>query len=51
MTDEERLTLRIKCWMRTHFYNVSYHGYREWFEKVLEIDPTYFDGKEVIILD
>jgi hypothetical protein len=51
MTDEERLILRIKCWMRTHFYDVSYHGYQAWFEKVLEIEPTYFDGKEVIILD
>ena len=51
MTDEELLTLRIKCWMRTNFYNVSYKGHREWFEKVLEIDPTYFDGKEVIFID
>ncbi len=51
MTDEERLTLRIKVWMRTHFHEPSYHGYQEWFEKVLEIDPTFFDGKEVIILD
>lgn len=51
MTDEERLTLRIKCWMRTNFHNPSYKGFKEWFEKVLDIDPTYFDGKEVSIFD
>lgn len=51
MTDEERLTLRIKCWMRTNFHNPSYKGFKEWFEKVLDIDPTYFDGKEVFIFD
>lgn len=51
MTDEERLTLRIKCWMRTNFHNPSYKGFKEWFEKVLDIDPAYFDGKEVFIFD
>lgn len=51
MTDEERLTLRIKVWMRTHSHNTSYRGHREWFEKVIEIDPKYFNGKEVIFLD
>lgn len=51
MTDEERLTLRVKVWMRTHFHNPSYKGFKEWFEKVLDIDPTYFDGKEVFIFD